>query len=372
MKKTRSKNLRSFLFLLLAAAACLAFFHYNERATLYNVPGDVVEIGDHPANNRQYRATVWMGVYADKLYFCSRKGIFSNRTEYGRKLYVFEDGEAHEVARLSQNVSEFHMMGQSGAHLYYWVKKWEKSKQYSLYCYDLSTNSKQVIYQGEPHGKKTSYFAEDGTCYFPLDVEHPEDVPQFVHVSGTEVLEVCPLTKGYPLGDRTYEVVAGYGDVEAERIFCKDRDGITTELTFEKCRASMRAIIPCAGGLLIHNDRLSTMLYYICDDGEMTLLFSLPCLASQSSVQTCGSTVYLSVKRYVSLGEIGMRRLENDTEEGTWRIDLKDGTKEKINDYIFCGMYNFDDTCIYCCDEDGNIYRMELDGEVSPILVRNN
>ena len=36
------------------------------------------------------------------------------------------------------------------------------------------------------------------------------------------------------------------------------------------------------------------------------------------------------------------------------------------------GMYNFDDTCIYCCDEDGNIYRMELDGEVSPILVRNN
>lgn len=274
MKKTRSKNLRSFLFLLLAAAACLAFFHYNERATLYNVPGDVVEIGDHPANNRQYRATVWMGVYADKLYFCSRKGIFSNRTEYGRKLYVFEDGEAHEVARLSQNVSEFHMMGQSGAHLYYWVKKWEKSKQYSLYCYDLSTNSKQVIYQGEPHGKKTSYFAEDGTCYFPLEVEHPEDVPQFVHVSGTEVLEVCPLTKGYPLGDRTYEVVAGYGDVEAERIFCKDRDGITTELTFEKCRASTRAIIPCAGGLLIHNDRLSTMLYYICDDGEMTLLFS--------------------------------------------------------------------------------------------------
>ena len=72
------------------------------------------------------------------------------------------------------------------------------------------------------------------------------------------------------------------------------------------------------------------MLYYICDDGEMTLLFSLPCLASQSSVQTCGSTVYLSVKRYVSLGEIGMRRLENDTEEGTWRIDLKDGTKEKM------------------------------------------
>ena len=67
-----------------------------------------------------------------------------------------------------------------------------------------------------------------------------------------------------------------------------------------------------------------------------------------------------------------MRRFENDTEEGTWRIDLKDGTKEKINDYIFCGMYTFDDTCIYCCDEDENIYRMELDGEVSPILVRNN
>lgn len=175
MKKTRSKYLRSFLFLLLAAAACLAFFHYNERATLYNVPGDVRRDWGPPRTIVSIGATVWMGVYADKLYFCSRKGIFSNRTEYGRKLYVFEDGEAHEVARLSQNVSEFHMMGQSGAHLYYWVKKWEKSKQYSLYCYDLSTNSKQVIYQGEPNGKKTSYFAEDGTCYFPLDVEHSEE-----------------------------------------------------------------------------------------------------------------------------------------------------------------------------------------------------
>lgn len=122
MKKTRSKNLRSFLFLLLAAAACLAFFHYNDRATLYNVPGDVVVIGDHPANNRQYRATVWMGVYADKLYFCSRKGIFSNRTEYGRKLYVFEDGEAHEVAKLSQNDSVFLIAGQSDECIYYWVK----------------------------------------------------------------------------------------------------------------------------------------------------------------------------------------------------------------------------------------------------------
>ena len=260
-------------------------------------------------------------------------------------------------------------MGQSGKYLYYWANKQENN--YSLYCYDLSTNTKQAIYRGDPHGKKTSYFAEDGTCYFPLEVEHPEDVPQFVHVSGTEVLEVCPLTKGYPLGGKTYEVVAGYGDAEAERILCKESDGTTTELTFEKGSCT-RAIIPCVGGLLVHNYNLPTMLYYIRNDGEMTLLFSLPCLTSHSSVQTCGSTVYLSVKRYESYGEIGMRRFENDTEEGTWRIDLKDGTKEKINDYIFCGMYNFDDTCIYCCDEDGNIYRMELDGEVSPILVRNN
>ena len=63
-----------------------------------------------------------MGVYADKLYFCSRKGIFSNRTEYGRKLYVFEDREAHEVAKLSQNDSVFLIAGQSDECIYYWVK----------------------------------------------------------------------------------------------------------------------------------------------------------------------------------------------------------------------------------------------------------
>ena len=118
MKKTRSKYLRSFLFLLLAAAACLVFFHYNNRVILYNVPGDVAEIGAHPANNRQYRATVWMGVHANELYFYTRTELLVNRTKYGGKLCIFKDETACNISRLSYDTNNVRIMGQSGKYLY--------------------------------------------------------------------------------------------------------------------------------------------------------------------------------------------------------------------------------------------------------------
>ena len=133
--------------------------------------------------------------------FAHVKGYFQTGQKYGRKLYVFEDGEAHEVARLSQNVSEFHMMGAERRSLILLGKKnGEKSKQYSLYCYDLSTNSKQVIYQGEPNGKKTSYFAEDGTCFISRWMSN---IPKMYHSlfmsPELKFWKYVRLTKGYPL-----------------------------------------------------------------------------------------------------------------------------------------------------------------------------
>ena len=82
-----------------------------------------------------------------------------------------------------------------------------------------------------------------------------------------------------------------------------------------------------------------------------------------------GDAVYLSVLRYEKYSEIGMKRFENDTEEGTYRINLNDGTTVKVSNQIYDGLYCFDQVCLYACDENCNIYQLDLDGKQTAILL---
>ncbi|MBQ6569520.1 MAG: hypothetical protein IJL87_04620 [Clostridia bacterium] len=50
---------------------------------------------------------------------------------------------------------------------------------------------------------------------------------------------------------------------------------------------------------------------------------------------------------------------------GTYKIDLSDFSSEKISDKIFNGMFNFDDKALYCCTDEGEVYRMSPDGELT-------
>jgi hypothetical protein len=212
------------------------------------------------------------------------------------------------------------------------------------------------------------YFADDGSVYVPLFPEAGEAV-QYVHVLGEDMLGIEHLTEGYLLGDSIYFVTQDFSDVQVERIIQTDLDGSIIQEKLPLASAHNRCIIPYDDGLLIHNGQLNSLLYRIDKGGVVTELFSIPCLSSRSAVNIHGTDAYISVLRYEKYGEMGMQRYENDSLEGTYRISLMDGSVEKINNLCFDGIYNFDDTCFYCCDKDGNIYRMKFNGTATPVLL---
>ena len=82
------------------------------------------------------------------------------------------------------------------------------------------------------------------------------------------------------------------------------------------------------------------------------------------------NSIYLSFKRYEKFGKgnILLQRYENDQIEGTYRISLDDLSVEKISDRIFSGMFHFDQTTIWACDELKNIYQLDLDGNIEQVI----
>lgn len=345
------------------------FFIHPKSVTLLNCPTEISCIGSHPGNYRQREANVWLGCYDGKLYYYGGNKGDSDETKYDDSLCVFEEGTLVELVHLpSRGKNTVKIIGIIDHYLYYRECTNSDYDNQKLYYFDLETNKESLIFCGHLFINTSMYFADDGSVYVPLFPNSGEPV-QYLHVLGGDVLGIESLTEGYPLGDSIYFVTKEYSGVQVERIMQTDLEGNIILEEVPLGQAYNRSVIPYDDGLLIHNEQLGSLLYQINGDGAVTELFSIPCLSSQSAVNIHGTDAYISVLRYEKYGEKGMLRYENDSLEGTYRISLLDGSVEKINDLCFDGIYNFDDTCFYCCDKDGNIYRMEFDGTTSPVLL---
>ena len=340
-----------------------------KSVSLINCPTEISCTGLYPGNYRQRTANIWLGCYGGKLYYYGGNKDDRNKTKYDDSLCVFEEGALVELAHIpSRGKNTVTIIGVVDHHLYYRECTNSDYSDQKLYCFDLETNALSLLFCGDLSVNASMYFADDGSVYIPLSPEVGKP-SQYVHVSGTDVLGIEELTKGYPLGDSIYFVVKEFSDVQAERIIQTDLGGNTIQEEISLEQSYNRSVIPYEDGLLIHNEQLNTLLYRIDREGGITELFRIPCLASESAVNIHGTDAYISILRYEKYGEKGMLRYKNDSLEGTYRISLRDGSVEKINDMCLDGIYNFDDTCFYCCDKDGNIYRMEFDGYMSPILL---
>lgn len=133
--------------------------------------------------------------------------------------------------------------------------------------------------------------------------------------------------------------------------------------------ARIRCLLPAGDGLLVHNIDGGS-LYRIAPDHSVTPLFEFPCMTCDTAIAIVGDDVYLSLKRYEGWGESGkgLRRYENDTLEGTWRISLTDFSAVKISDTIYNGLYCFGDVLL-ACDESCSVYRLHPDGSAQPLIT---
>ena len=345
------------------------FFTPPKSIALLNCPTEISSIGSHPGNFRQREANVWLGCYNGKLYYYGGNKDGDDKTKHDDSLCVFEDGMLVDLLHLPSRVKDtVEIIGIIDHYLYYCECTKSDYDNQKLYYLDLETNKESLLFCGHLFINASMYFPDDGSVYVPLFPNSGESA-QYLHVLGDDVLGIESPTEGYPLGGSVYFVTKEYSDVQVERIMQTDSEGNNILEEVPLGQAYNRSVIPYDDGLLIHNEQLGTLLYQINSDGAVTELFSIPCMSSQSAVNIHGTDAYISVLRYEKYGEKGMLRYENDSLEGTYRISLIDGFVAKINDLCFDGIYNFDDTCFYCCDKDGNIYRMEFDGTTSPVLL---
>ena len=54
---------------------------------------------------------------------------------------------------------------------------------------------------------------------------------------------------------------------------------------------------------------------------------------------------------------------------GTFRIDTEDFSVEKISDYVYDGLFIFDNESIFACDTGKNIYQLDMDGRVLKTVI---
>ena len=309
------------------------------------------------SNYRQWNASTWAGCLNGQLYFCS--GV----TKPHNELCTIADGKIVSEFSLGQKNDFVRIVGSIGNYLYYWRVDYQ-TKQQNLFCLDISLKQEEQLFAGLKNQRMEHVYVDSsGTISF-LQNAHSTGQSTYVHINGKNVVKTGALSDVYCIGTSKYTMVED--DLGLSRIYVEDENGNKQELLLDP--AKERTLIPLDDGILIHNDGGETLLYWIDHNGLLREMFHVPCMSSESSVSICGSSVFISFLRYEGYGNFGAERYENDALEGTYRIDLDDYSVVKICDRIFDGMFNYDESGFICSGKDGNLYQMDQNGKVTPIL----
>ncbi len=324
--------------------------------------GPILSIEDNfisPANNCQFNASVWLGVFDGQLLY-----LPNSRTNVLRSM-----GDAGEEILLSDKKA-VSVLGYDGRTLYYRLDEYEPGQALitTLYCCDLSTREITELkkYSGADEGliPAMCVFQGDGIAHFKHLCHEG-----YLTVEDHEVVNENNTSKEYQiqLGDWLY-----FLDEQSavEHVYRQGKSGEVEEVVL--AGALRRSLIPIDNGILVHNERTHDLLYLIDEGGHVTELFQIECEMSISSLTVNACDVFLSVRRLKMGGPFGAGstiRYSDDTLSGTYRISLADYAAQKISDKVYDGMYIFDDTGIYACDSSGNIYKLDFDGNVIDILM---
>ena len=326
----------------------------------------VQEIGEHPANQCQRWASVWMGIYDGKLYFCPRDP--GQATKLDGHICTFTDDGVQKVCDLETEYPRYFMY--INDRLYYGYG--------GLSMCDFQTGEVRIDLADRMEA--LMYAAADGSLYFLHDWDNyaPAELNAQMCVrikeDGTVEDDVSlPEECGYRLGDKTYFVLPNNGwnsDGGFHAVFTLQEDGSLELISEFGMGNRTTTIIPAENGLLIHNARDNDALYFIDGSGTIRCLFETDGCEVKSAVTVVGSDVYFSLDRWEEeYGFYQLRHFKNDTIPGTYRISLKDFSMKKISDEIYDGLYNFDDTCLYVCYKQ-NIYQIDFDGNVQKVLLK--
>lgn len=337
----------------------LALFLYivlpsNKDASIGENTSHISNVIQNSANNQQFNASVCMTTADGKLYFAPGNTIDTvDETKYRNWLCVFENGS---IKRIKSFNGKYVLTAKDG-YIYYTPLNWNLTflSGNTVHCYNIMTAEDHKLCHGQMIDRDHTYISNDGSIYF-RDCYADEYV--FHHVEDAQYYGEKVITEQYHLNGKSYYIRDLFN---YDMIVCRDENGNEAEL--EGLGYGPKSIIPCSNGLLVHNEEHGDLLYYICGEtGEIKELFATECMYSVSAVNVYENSVFLSFMRYEKHGEKGMVRFENDAEEGTYCIDLMDFSVTKLSDEIYNGLYIFDNTGIYACDDKANIFKLDFNG----------
>lgn len=330
--------------------------------------GLVISVSDVfcSANHAQSQSFVWMGAYQGELYFCPKNPYTMRMTVYDGWLCVFRDGKVEKLMALRDNT---HIIGLSDGFIYYWVYRNAQDEDV-LYGYDLKHREESVLFVGRAGYRYAASFSPDGALTVPCITDESGKEVRLLRIVRGKLCADSNDKAGYVLGERRYSI--SNGDYLDDILMVEDASGLVQRIPL--AAAQNRALIPCGDQLLIHNEGDQELLYSVNTSGELKLLFQTECLNSCSAVTVVGNNAYLSLLRYEKLGPLALGgvRYEDDQVEGTYRVNLDDFSVRKISNEIYNGLYYFGGDCLYACDQNCNIYRLGLDGNVLETLFQVN
>ena len=236
-----------------------------------------------------------------------------------------------------------------------------------LWAYNFSTGTEKCLKENcgvyeehvfdEDGGLKILFCNTEKKEYYNL---HIKDGCLLEEKTGDKI----PL-QTFQISDRTYYLSG------SESVFCNGE-----EITYSIELGGSTMLVPFHEGLLWTRSNSSSLVYYITPDGSIDLLFpKVECSWAESCVTTYGHYVYLSSLRYKGFDQLTSmyaETYENDTISGTYKIDIRDYSYEKISDECYEGMFVFDDTGIIAVDEEGSVFKMDFDGNVYQTILEMN
>lgn len=242
-------------------------------------------------------------------------------------------------------------------------------EQADLMWFDLATGANGILTKTEKAAYVDTLFDENGDFYISTGEISPGKEKRY-----QKVLKKTLLSDIFPQPDaRTgtvSEVLEKYNDIV--QMLDEKQLNSALESVEELGLDGYRCVLyPRSDGWLIHISTGSTPLCFVASNGVVTSVFEYACMDSASSFNYYGDYGFLSVKRYEQWDSMNYRLLpyENDTISGFYRINLTNYTAEKISDVNYRGIFIFDKTSLFVCDNNGGIYQLDSNGNVMTTLV---
>ena len=297
------------------------------------------------ANCNQVNASVLLGVYDRDLYMW-HEGVVSK----------YENGVFRKVYKIDGS-----RIGFSDGYFYYTSSVRGEKYTYGINQYSLENSTQSELFQRGTIFVRNHYFTEDGHLHAAAD----SSCSIYKEIYAGTVLGEHDRPESYTMDSGIYTLTGG--DTCESVLTRKDDSG---QITSYKgvIPYGMKYAVPCEYGLLIHNENSGGNLLYLveADSGNVVPLFETECIYSQSAFNLYGEYAYISLVRYTQWGPLGLGGLrdEQDQVNGTYRIDLKNYSVEKISDEIYNGLYIFDDSGIFACNSDYQVFKLDFNGNV--------